>query len=86
MHSAGAVHPVDVFEDDGEEAALKDCLEKLNEHQRQCVVQFYYEGKSYKQIADESGELLGMVRSNIQNGRRNLRICIEKKRGMTSEV
>jgi RNA polymerase sigma-70 factor, ECF subfamily len=86
VHSAGAVHPVDDFEDDGDEAALKDCLEKLNEHQRQCVVQFYYEEKSYKQIADESGELIGMVRSNIQNGRRNLRICMEKKRGERFEV
>ena len=41
-------------------------------------VQFYFEEKSYKEIADESGEELGMVRSNIQNGRRNLRICLEK--------
>ncbi|MFQ5447556.1 MAG: RNA polymerase sigma factor [Saprospiraceae bacterium] len=86
VHFAGTVHPVDDFEDDGKEAALKECLEKLNEQQRQCVVKFYYEGKSYKQIADERGELLGMVRSNIQNGRRNLRICIEKKRGERSDV
>jgi len=86
VHSAGAVHPADDFEGDGKEEALKDCLGKLNEHQRQCVVQFYYEGKSYKQIADETGDLTGMVRSNIQNGRRNLRICMEKKKGERWEV
>ncbi len=86
VHSAGAVHPVEDFEEDGKEAALKDCLKKLNTSQRQCVMQFYYEGKSYKQIADETGELLGMVRSNIQNGRRNLRICMEKKRGERHEA
>ncbi|MEO1259782.1 MAG: sigma-70 family RNA polymerase sigma factor [Bacteroidota bacterium] len=81
MHSAGFVHPIDDFEPDNEEAALKECLEKLPPQQLICVRQFYYEGKSYKQISEESGEQLGRVRSNIQNGRRNLRICMEKKVG-----
>ena len=79
MHSAGVVHPIDDFEPKSEDADLKECLEKLPSQQLKCVTQFYYEGKSYKQIAEESGELLGRVRSNIQNGRRNLRICMEKK-------
>ncbi|MCB0520367.1 MAG: sigma-70 family RNA polymerase sigma factor [Lewinellaceae bacterium] len=82
VHSAGAVHPMEVFEENGEEQALKECLEKLPPQQKHCVEQFYFQNKSYKAIADLTGEELGLVRSNIQNGRRNLRICVEKKVGV----
>ena len=68
VYSAGMVHPVDEFEPDGQEQALNDCLKKLPAPQLKCVKEFYYEGKSYKQISEESGEELGRVRSNIQNG------------------
>lgn len=84
VHSAGAVHPLDVFEENGEEKDLKECLEKLSENQHLCVVQFYYEGKSYNEIAEQRGETLGSVRSNIQNGRRNLRNCMESKSSRTA--
>ena len=80
VQSAGMVHPIDEFEPDGQEQALNDCLKKLQPQQLKCVKEFYYEGKSYKQISEESGEELGRVRSNIQNGRRNLRICMEKEK------
>jgi RNA polymerase sigma-70 factor (ECF subfamily) len=61
------------------EAFLDDCLPTLNEQQKACVELFYYQGKSYREIADARSESLGQVRSNIQNGRRNLRLCIEAK-------
>lgn len=79
VQSAGAVHPLEDFGPDSQEQALNDCLEKLPAPQLHCVKAFYYDGKSYKQIAEESGEELGLVRSNIQNGRRNLRICLDRK-------
>ncbi len=85
VYSAGVVHPIDDFEPNEEEQALKDCLEKLTEQQLKCVKEFYFEGKSYKLIAEESGEELGRVRSNIQNGRRNLRNCMESAEKMTNE-
>jgi RNA polymerase sigma factor (sigma-70 family) len=78
VHSSGVLHPVDVLEVEPQQAALKNCIEKLPVQQRHCVEQFYYEDKTYKEIADMTGEALGLVRSNIQNGRRNLRICLEK--------
>jgi RNA polymerase sigma factor (sigma-70 family) len=78
VHSAGVLHPVDVLEAEPQQTALKNCIEKLPAQQRHCVEQFYYEDKSYKEIADMTGDALGLVRSNIQNGRRNLRICLEK--------
>jgi RNA polymerase sigma-70 factor (ECF subfamily) len=61
------------------EAALEKCLETLNAQQKDCVRLFYFEGKSYAEIAESKSEVLGKIRSNIQNGRRNLRICIEKR-------
>ncbi len=57
---------------------LQECLEKLNELQRKCVQWFYYEDKSYKEISDTILEDVGKVRSYIQNGKRNLRLCIER--------
>ncbi|MFN4081365.1 MAG: RNA polymerase sigma factor [Saprospiraceae bacterium] len=46
--------------------------------QKRCVSLFYYEDRSYKEIAEAVHEELGMVRSHIQNGRRNLKKCMEK--------
>ena len=57
---------------------LEKCLDTLPELQRQSVQWFYYEDKSYKDIADLLVDEVGKVRSYIQNGRRNLRICLEK--------
>lgn len=79
VQSAGAVHPIDILEENGEERALKKCLGRLSPQQKQCVEQFYFENKSYKEIAEMLSEELGTVRSHIQNGRRNLRICMEKE-------
>lgn len=57
---------------------LEKCLGELPGQQRQSVELFYFEEKSYKEIADLIAEEVGKVRSYIQNGRRNLRICLEK--------
>lgn len=61
------------------EAALKDCLNRLPDPQRVSVRMFFYEEKSYVDIADETGYNLKSVKSFLQNGKRNLKICIEKK-------
>jgi len=56
---------------------LEKCLGELPAHQRRSVEMFYYEDKSYKEIAELIAEDVGKVRSYIQNGRRNLKICLE---------
>jgi RNA polymerase sigma factor (sigma-70 family) len=61
-----------------EQNSLEKCLQQLPEMQQKSVVWFYYEDKSYKEIADMIREEVGKVRSYIQNGRRNLRLCMEK--------
>ena len=57
---------------------LEKCLDELPGPQRESVRQFYFEEKSYREIADLIDEEVGKVRSYIQNGRRNLKICLEK--------
>lgn len=57
---------------------LRKCLETLPEQQKTCVELFYFHRKSYRQIMDETRFEENKVKSYIQNGKRNLRICIEK--------
>lgn len=58
---------------------MEESLQELNEEQKQCVTLFYLEKKSYQEVADISGYNLLQVKSYIQNGKRNLKILIEKK-------
>lgn len=72
------LHPDD---DDKEEAlaALERCMEKLTAGQRQSVDLFYLKEKCYKEIVELTGFTLNDVKSYIQNGKRNLKICMEKR-------
>ncbi len=54
-------------------------LEELNKEQKQCVTLFYLEKKSYQEIAETTHLSLMQVKSHIQNGKRNLRLLMEKK-------
>lgn len=58
---------------------LEKCIETLQGEQHQAVTLFYLQQKSYNEIADSTGIEWNKVRSLIQNGRRNLKICMEKK-------
>nr|WP_242692207.1 sigma-70 family RNA polymerase sigma factor [Aridibaculum aurantiacum] len=58
---------------------LHDSLHELNEEQKQCVTLFYLQKKSYQEIADTTGYTLLQVKSYIQNGKRNLKLIIQKK-------
>ena len=57
---------------------MEKCMETLSEEQRQSVDLFYLQEKCYKEVADLTGYELVKVKSYIQNGKRNLKICIEK--------
>ena len=71
-------HLIDVNDDKEKEDALNFCLDTLPEEQRQCIIHFYYEDFSYADIVDKTGFALNKVKSYIQNGKRNLKICILK--------
>lgn len=57
---------------------LAACMETLPPVQKQSIVLFYTEKKCYNEIAATTGLAWDKVRSAIQNGRRNLKICMEK--------
>ncbi|GAB6120770.1 RNA polymerase sigma factor [Dysgonomonas termitidis] len=78
MESDSSFTLFDDSRDEEKESALNECLEKLPEPQRIAVEKFFYEDKSYADIVDETGFHLKSVKSYIQNGKRNLKICIEK--------
>jgi len=67
--------------DDTKESQLtvmEKCMETLPEEQRKSVDLFYLQEKCYKEVADITGYDMLKVKSYIQNGKRNLKICIEK--------
>ena len=70
--------------DDAKESKLtvmEKCMEKLPEEQKVTVDLFYLQEKCYKEVADITGYDMLKVKSYIQNGKRNLKICIEKSSG-----
>ncbi len=56
-------------------------LQQLNTEQQQCITLFYLEKKSYTEIAEYTGYSMMQVKSNIQNGKRNLKLALEKNNG-----
>jgi RNA polymerase sigma factor (sigma-70 family) len=58
---------------------LQQCVEGLPAEQRQAVALFYLENKCYNEITALTGHDWNKVRSFIQNGRRNLKICMEQR-------
>lgn len=65
------------------DAALTDmenALQLLNAEQFQCIRLFYLEKKSYQDITQQTGYPLLKVKSHIQNGKRNLKIMLERLR------
>jgi RNA polymerase sigma factor (sigma-70 family) len=59
---------------------LENCLGQLISEQRKVIELFYFQNKCYNEITELTGMDWNKVRSYIQNGRRNLKICIEKEK------
>ncbi len=80
MEFTPVLHPDD---NNREEAmkALERCMDKLSPQQKQSISLFYLNEKCYKEIVDVTGFSLNEVKSYIQNGKRNLKICLEKNSG-----
>ena len=74
-------HPGDSLEKEKTLTLLEKGIQQLNEHQKKCVELFYLDEKSYQEIVDLTGYSLLNVKSHIQNGKRNLKIFMEKNHG-----
>lgn len=57
---------------------LEKCMDLLAQEQKQCVRLFYLQQKCYREITETTGYDLNKVKSYIQNGKRNLKICMER--------
>ena len=62
-----------------QEKKLHAAINQLNEAQSCCIRLFYFEGKSYEAISRETGYDIKKVKSNIQNGKRNLKNLLTQK-------
>jgi RNA polymerase sigma-70 factor (ECF subfamily) len=58
---------------------MERCMETLPDEQKRSVDLFYLKEKSYKEVADLTGYEMKKVKSYIQNGKRNLKICMEQQ-------
>ncbi len=83
MQSAEETHLNGVMQKEVELVRLERCLETLTGDQKITVELFYLKNKCYKEIAESTGIEWNKVRSHIQNGRRNLKICMEKDQALS---
>lgn len=58
---------------------LENCIKTLNIEQRASISLFYLQEKCYQEVAEETGYELKKVKSYIQNGKRNLKMCMEQR-------
>lgn len=79
VHLEENVHLNDILEKEANFDVMDYCMGKLIGEQRQTIELFYLKEKCYKDIAEITGLDANKVRSFIQNGRRNLKICMDKK-------
>lgn len=76
----------DVGQDEHDAAVLREAdlqrlehaMDQLNDGQRSCIQLFHLERLSYDEVAEKTGYAPDQVRSHLQNGRRNLRIILER--------
>ena len=79
MHLPQIDHLDEKQEKEGQFLIMEECMEELAVDQKQAVELFYLKEKCYKEIATITNTDINKVRSFIQNGRRNLKICMERK-------
>jgi RNA polymerase sigma factor (sigma-70 family) len=61
--------------------SLEQAILQLKDEQRTCVELFYLGQKSYNEISEQLSIPLNTVKSAIQNGKRNLKIWMERQAG-----
>ncbi|SMO82313.1 RNA polymerase sigma factor [Solitalea koreensis] len=72
------LHHVDGVTKEEALTAMEKCIEQLPDEQKTCIELFYLQQKSYKKIVEITGFDINKVKSYVQNGKRNLKICMEK--------
>lgn len=79
METEEILHHENGFSLENNLQVMEKCLETLPEEQKKSVNLFYLEEKSYREVCQLTGYEMNKVKSYIQNGKRNLKICIEQQ-------
>ena len=86
MQNEEDVHLNGVMEKEENFQKLEKCIASLSDEQRTMIKLFYLDGKCYNEIVEITGLEWNHVRSSIQNGRRNLKLCMEKMETINKEI
>ena len=79
VESVPLLHLLSEGTDETELTALERCMGKLPERQKEAVSMFFTDKRSYAEIAEATLSEVKAVKSHIQNGKRNLRLCLERQ-------
>jgi len=69
--------PLQSLADVSDAKQLAQCLENLDESVRDSIMNAYFEGLSYTEVAESMAEPVGTVRSWIRRGMKKLRGCLQ---------
>ena len=58
---------------------LEEAMQELNKEQNECITLFFLQKLSYQQISVQTGYSIMQVKSHIQNGKRNLKLLLERR-------
>jgi len=79
MESSDIAHLLSKRDNEAVLEALEKCIEKLPVPQKESIRFFFMEEKSYADISEITSYAVKSVKSYIQNGKRNLKLCIESQ-------
>lgn len=79
VQSEENLHLNGVLEKEENFRRLELCISELTSEQQTAIRLFYLEQKCYNEIVEITGQEWNQVRSFIQNGRRNLKNCMERR-------
>ncbi len=86
VQSAEDLHLTDKLEKEEQIGQLTRCIEKLSADQKTVIELFYLQNKAYKEIETITGLEWNKVRSYVQNGRRNLKLCMQQQAQQASAI
>lgn len=75
MEEEDVLHPI---KKEKQLILLEKCINELKPEQKECINLFYLQNKSYLEVVEISGHPIKKVKSFIQNGKRNLKLLMEK--------
>jgi len=80
------IHPIDNELNGKMPTALNECIEKLENKQKECIKLFYNKNNCYRTIAVQLGIDEKEVKNHIQDGKRNLKNCLEQEHEIRKSI